>query len=201
MAGLVAGGAALFLKLSNQGPEEGALFLSGNVEVTEVDVGFEIPGRVMELQKDEGERVGKGEPLASLDSAELEAQAAHRRAAIDEARARLRELRAGARPQELEEARARLNQAKAELEKAGKDFERAGVLYSNGAISAQQMDAARRAFDVADARHREARESLSLVDEGPRKEVIEAQESRVRQARAALAAAVEKLKDASMDAP
>jgi HlyD family secretion protein len=31
--------------------------------------------------------------------------------------------------------------------------------------------------------------------------VIEAQESRVRQARAALAAAVEKLKDASMDAP
>ncbi len=200
IAGLIAGGVALYVKLSNQGLDKGVLLLSGNIEVTEVDVGFEIPGRVMELQKEEGDVVEEGETLASLDSAELETLVAQRKAALEEAGVKLRELRRGARPQEIDEARARLKQAAAELEKAKKDFDRADLLYSNGAISAQQMDAARRALEVADARYTEYVKRLSLVEEGPRKEEIEAQESRVRQARAALDAAGEKLKDSVISA-
>jgi multidrug efflux pump subunit AcrA (membrane-fusion protein) len=51
--------------------DDGVIILSGNVEVTKVDTGFKISGRVVELLTDEGLKVEKGQKLAVLDSAEL----------------------------------------------------------------------------------------------------------------------------------
>ncbi len=115
---------ALFLtfRLRNK-PDTGALLVSGNVEVTEVNIAFKIPGRVVALLTDEGRTVKINEKIAVLDSAEYESQ--------------------------VNQNRAVLRNAEATLDKAQKDYERADVLFKNGAISSQQMDAAKAANDVS----------------------------------------------------
>jgi HlyD family secretion protein len=195
-------GVAVFL-ISRFGgkQEQGVLTVSGNVEVTEVNMGFKTSGRIVELLIEEGQKVKKGDKLAILDSAELESQVAQHRAYLSETMVRLQELKAGSRPQEIEQATANVKYAEAELIKAKKDHERAEVLYKNGAISAQQMDTAKKVYDTAVSQHKKALEALSLVKEGPRKEEIRAAENRVHQAGAALKAFEERLKDTVIYAP
>lgn len=151
VAGIIivaAAAAVLAVGFWNKG-DEGGLLLSGTVEVTEANIGFKMPGRIVSLLADEGQRVKRGDKLAFLDSAELESIAAQNKAAV--------------------------SFADAELEKAGKDHERFQKLIQSGAISAQQMDAAKTALDVA--------------------------ESRLRQSKAAHAASRERLRDAVLFAP
>ena len=150
--------------------EAGVLLLSGNVEATESNVGFKIPGRITELRVDEGYKVKAGDILARLDSAELASIVSQSRAALNEADTRLAELRAGSRSQEIEQAKANLTAHEAGLAKARKDFERAEVLYKNGAISRADFDAAKSAYDALSAQKKHAAELLSLVKEGPRRE-------------------------------
>jgi hypothetical protein len=189
----------LFKKFQNK-QEDGKLSLSGNVEVTEVNAGFKYPGRIAELPVEEGQQVKKGDRLAALESADIEAQVTQSRAYLDEAKTKLEELRAGSRPQEIEQAKANVRYAEAELSKARKDFERAEHLFKNGAMSAQNMDAARKAYDSAASQHHKALEALSLTKEGPRKEQISAAEQRVKQAESGLEIIEERLKDTVLNA-
>jgi len=177
------------------------LKLSGNVEVTEMNLGFKTAGRIERLVVDEGQRVKKNDVLAVLDSREMESQVAQIEGQLREASTRLAELVAGSRPQEIEQARAQAVQAEAELQKARIDYERAQRLYREEAISTDRMETARKAYDVAVSQHRRSAEALSLVREGPRKEEIRVAETRVEQARAALTAAQVRLEDMKLYAP
>ena len=181
--------------------DESILKVSGNVEITEVNLGFKYPGRIMELTKSEGNPVTTSEKLAVIDSAELESQITQGKAVLAETQVKLEELHAGARPQELEQAKANLRNADAEVEKAAKDFQRAELLFKNGAISEQQYDAAKRAIDVTRSQRQNAQQALSLVKEGPRKEVIRGAETRINQARASINTLQERLKDTVLTAP
>jgi HlyD family secretion protein len=182
-------------------PDQGVIKLAGNVEVTEVDSGFKISGRVVELLTDEGYRVEKGAKIAVLDNAELENIVAQSRASLGEASARLEELKTGSRPQEIAQASANMKAAEAELVKAKKDYERADRLFRSEAISASQLDAAKSAFDSRAEQVKASREQLSLVREGPRREIIRAAEDRVIQARAALRVTEDRRGDTVLYAP
>jgi len=181
--------------------DQGVISLSGNVEVTEVDTGFKIPGRIVDLLTDEGKLVEKGGKIAVLESAELESLMAQSRAVLSEALAKLEELKTGSRPQEIAQAAANLKAAEAELVKAKKDYERAERLYTNEAISASQLDAARSVHDSWVEKVKAAGEQLSLLKEGPRKEVIKAAEDHVQSAHAALRVTEERLGDTTLFAP
>jgi HlyD family secretion protein len=181
--------------------DDGVLSLSGNIEVTETNVGFKLPGRIVELTVDEGQAVRSGQLLARLDSAELASVVMQNKASLQEAATRLAELRAGSRAQEVERAQANVNAQLADLEKVKKDFERSEILYKNGAISASQFDAAQSAYNSRLAQSKSTQETLNLVREGPRKEDIQAAEYRVQQARAILNTSEEKLKDTILYAP
>lgn len=128
---------ALFLRYGNTRDQEG-LMLSGNVEVTEVDVGFKIPGRVQSLYTDEGEKVVRGDRIATLDSDELESVVNQNRASVQN--------------------------AEAQYEKTRKDLERYAVLYRDGVIPTQQMDSAKAAYDVAVSQLRLSRASLKTAE-------------------------------------
>ena len=181
--------------------QEKGLLLSGNVEITEMRLGFKTAGRVIELAADEGDAVRQGRRLAALESAELESVVAQNRGIVKEAQDRLDELKAGSRTQEIEQAKAALNMAEAELSKVKKDYDRADILFKNGAISASQFDTAKSAWLSGAAKQREAFEKLSLTKEGARREQISASEARLLQARATLATAEERLRDAVLYAP
>ncbi len=115
--------------------DDGSMRLSGNVEVTEANIGFKTSGRVIKLLVDEGSDVKEGDLLARLDNAEIAALVAQNKAAMKEAEMRLRELKAGARSQEVEQAKANVSAQEAELKKVRQEYERADILYRNGAIS------------------------------------------------------------------
>ena len=177
------------------------LLLSGNMEVTETNVGFKLAGRVIELAVDEGQQVQKDQLLARLDNAELAAVVTQNRAALQEAISHLAELKTGSRPQEIEEATENLRFQQAELARLKQDFDRADRLYKQEAIPTSQYDAAKAAYETRVALEKSAAQSLSLVKEGPKKETISAAEHRVEQAEAAVQASEERLKDTTIYAP
>ena len=196
---------------SRWGKNPKAIRVSGNIEVTDVELAFKIAGRVVERLVDEGETIKAGQVAARLDTADLAQEVAGRQGevqaaqavlaellagsrpeeikeaegAAQQAGARLRELEAGSRVQELAAAEAGFERARAEAERARADYERYAGLYKKSIVSAQQFDAARTAYETAKARQEEVGEQLKLVREGPRKEQIE-------QARAALVQARER---------
>lgn len=67
----------------------GIIEISGSIETTEVDVSFQIPGKIKTLLADEGKSVQKGELLALLDDEDLLRQREASRAALDAAESQL----------------------------------------------------------------------------------------------------------------
>ena len=183
------------------GEAEGAVRVSGNIEVTDVDVSFRIPGRVQERLVGEGMMVTRGQLVARLDIEDLEGEVRLKEAERRAAEAALRDLLAGSRPQEIGAARATVARADAEAVCLVRDDERAAALYSRGVIAAREYEAAKAASEVARARVKEAREALLLVEEGPRKETIELARARLEQAGEALKLAKVRLGYGSVTAP
>ncbi len=183
------------------GNDNSTMKLSGNIEVTECNIGFKVPGKIASLKVDEGSRVNKGDLLAELSSGDIKALVDQGRAALEEAKVKLAELKAGSRRQEKEKARADTGSLEAELARARKDFERAQTLYTNGAISASRYDSAKSAYETRLAQLRGAKQHQSLVEEGPRREDIKAAGLRVIQLEASLAGMEEKLSDTKLFAP
>ncbi|NJD62282.1 MAG: HlyD family efflux transporter periplasmic adaptor subunit [Deltaproteobacteria bacterium] len=196
---IAAGTAAWFLLPRDRG--DGAIRVSGNIEVTDVDVGFKIPGRVVQRAVDEGMAVSAGQLVARLDNADLAGEVSVRQAELQAAAAALQELAAGSRPQEIARAKAAVAAAGAEAERLSRDFSRAKTLLEREAIARQEFDRAKAAFDVAEERHKEARENLLLVEEGPRREQIDQARARVRQAKEALELARTRLSYATVASP
>ena len=78
------------------------LKVSGNIEATEVDVGFKIAGRITDLGIQEGDWVDSGKFLARLDDEDLRNRLRVAQATLQSAQARLNKLLGGSRPEEIE---------------------------------------------------------------------------------------------------
>jgi len=183
------------------GARPGELLLSGNIEVTDAQLGFKTPGRVAARLVSEGERVTAGQAIARLDDAEQTQELALSRAELAAAEAALAELEAGSRPQEIAAAEATLRSAEAERERARLDFTRQQELLGKEAISNREFEASQAELKVAEAHVGETAEHLKLVREGPRVETIRQSRARLEQARAALALAETHLDDTKLASP
>jgi len=64
---VVAGGLISVYLLKGSPSVESQIVTSGHIETTQVDLSFRLPGHVVRLLKDEGDRVRKGERVAELD--------------------------------------------------------------------------------------------------------------------------------------
>jgi len=179
----------------------GIVRVSGNIEVTQVPLGFQVGGRVTERLVTEGETVRKGDLVARLDDRELAREAALREAQVASARAVLAELEHGSRPEEIREGEERLRQARADAERLSADARRFRELQARGVVSTRDWDAVRTAYEAAAARVREAEEALALLRIGPRIERIERARAELRQAEEALALARVRLSHAVLAAP
>ena len=184
-----------------EGEETGVIRVSGNIEVTDVEVSFKIPGRLLERSVDEGASVSAGQHVARLDSADLEKEVSMKEAELQAVMAMLRELVAGSRPQEIARARAAAAAAQAETERLSGDYERAKALHARDLISRQEFERAGASYEVADQRRNEARENLHLVEEGPRREQIEQARARGLQAKEAVELARTRLSYATIASP
>jgi HlyD family secretion protein len=177
------------------------LRVSGNIEVTDAEVSFKIPGRVEERLVSEGDTVSANQIVARLDSTELAQEVALRKAEVQAAQAELAELEAGSRPEEIAQAEAVVVRAKADEERLKADFLRQKTLYKREVISAREYDAAKSVYEMSEARLREASEQLALFKKGPRTEKIQRARARLQQTREALALTETRLSYAILVAP
>ena len=177
----------LYYFFAREKAEERAFIqVSGNIEATEVDVGFKISGRIVSRFFEEGGWVDQGKVLAKLDDEDLRNRLDAARATLMSAQARLNKLLAGSRPEEIRQAEAALNQAKFDLENKETQYERMRSLYEKRVIPKETADNAEAVFNIAKASFEKAKENYLLVKEGPRREDIEDARAQVEQARASV---------------
>jgi HlyD family secretion protein len=162
------------------------LKVSGNIEATEVDVGFKISGRIVSRSVDEGDWVEKGKILATLDDEDLRQRLEVAQATLKSAQARLEKLLAGSRPEEIREAAAALQQTQFDFENKKVNYERMNSLFERGVIPKDTLDNTEAAFKIAKAAVERAKENYQLVKIGPRKEDIDDAKAQVEQAKANL---------------
>jgi HlyD family secretion protein len=192
------------------------LALHGNVDLRQVELPFNNSERIAAVLVQEGDRVRRGQVLARLDTSRLEpqvAQAEAQAAAQRQIVARLHSgsrpeeiaqaeaqvaaqrqvvvrLRNGSRPEEIAQARANVESAKADAANARRQYERikAALEGSAGrAVSQQDVDTAKAAWDVAEAKLMVNQKALALAVAGPRQEEIAEAEARLAMNQKALA--------------
>lgn len=182
IAVLVVVGVVLYPRFKEKPSAKNELVLSGNIEAHDSLVSFKVPGRIVDLPIQEGQSVDTGALLARLDDADY-----RQKVNIDEANVKVRQSNlnlalAGSREQEVKSAAQAVADAEAQLEQRKVDSERAERLFARDAVSAQDRDNAATALKRADAQYQSAKQKLSEVREGTRKEEIAIAQANVKAA-------------------
>jgi HlyD family secretion protein len=180
------------------------LVLYGNVDLRQADLPFNASERVLDVLVQEGDHVKRGQLLARLDPTRIEPQVAKADADVAGEQQVVNRLRAGNRPEEIAQARANVLSAQADSANARRQYDRLSELARNSsgrAVSQQDLDSARTALDVADARLAVNRKALDLQLAGPRKEDIAQAEAQLKADQAQLALLQRQLADTELHAP
>jgi HlyD family secretion protein len=128
----LAGGAAL----AACSGDRGTLPVAGTVEIREVRIASLAAGRLVQLLKDEGDTVHRGDTLAVLEQPGLDALIAQQRGRAEAASARTAEIQA----------------AEADSQRAARDVARARPLRESGVLAPQQFETLQSAAAAAAAR-------------------------------------------------
>lgn len=196
------GGAAWWLATRQQA--NGRLVVYGNIDLRQIDLAFNNSQRISEVLVEEGDLVKRGQLVARLDTSRLEPRVAQAEAEIAAQREVVLRLRNGTRPEEIDQARANLRSAEVDAGNAGRHYGRLREISQQsggGAVSKQDVDDAKAAEAVADARVEVNRKALELALAGPRQEDIAESEARLRVDEAQLALLRQELADAELVAP
>ena len=198
---LAGGGGAAWWRFAPPAAPATTVLAYGSIDIRQSQLAFNGNDRISRILVQEGDRVRKGQLLAELDTARL--QATVDKAAADAAAARntLTRLRNGSRPEEIAQARAALAAARATEANARVTHARFARLATTSAESLLNRDNAEQALKVATANRESAEQALALAVEGPRWEDIAVAAAQLRSAEAALAFDRQQLADARLYAP
>ncbi|MEI9980850.1 MAG: efflux RND transporter periplasmic adaptor subunit [Edaphobacter sp.] len=188
-----------------------SLVYSGTIETREIQIGSKIGGRVTQVLVEEGQAVTAGKLLVQFEADDVTAQRAQAQAQLEQAQADYHRLQRGNRPEEIVQAKAtaqmqhamldearngprsqELKQAEADYAAAKADavnaqinFQRMDTLVRGDTVSRQQYDNSKAERDSTAQKAESLRQRLALLQEGTRKEDLQAAQQRYRQAQAA----------------
>jgi HlyD family secretion protein len=177
------------------------LMLYGNIDLRQVDLSFNGSERIAAVLVQEGDRVRQGQLVARLDARRLEPQVAQAEAQVAAQQQVVARLHHGSRPEEIAQARANVGAAHADAANARRQYERLATLSAERAVSQLDVDNAKDARDIADAKLAVDQNTLHLAVIGPRKEDIAQAEAQLRANAAQLALLRQQLQDAQLVAP
>lgn len=171
-----------------------------------VDVAPEISGRLIAVEFHEGQFARKGAVLFRLDPAIPRAALGAAEAALASARAGwvlnealYEKALNGSRPEERKAAEATARRLESDEEMARINFERTQGLFRGAAVSQDDLDRARTAYESARHARENAIQNLLLVQQGPRKEDIAAAKAAADLARSRMAEAFAAVDNARSD--
>lgn len=144
--------------------------IQGQVEGKTVRVSGLMPGRIERFYVEEGATVHKGDTLAKIASATVDAKLAQALAMQDAANAQREKAETGTRKQIVSAAYDLWQQAKAALDIHKKTYERLESLYAQNVVTAQKRDEAKAAYEAAAAAERAAKSQYELAKEGAQRE-------------------------------
>jgi len=151
---------------------DNALKFYGNVDVRTVSLAFQVSGKIENIFFEEGQKVKKGDLLATLDSALYKEQLNQINAQIEVQKAQVAKLEKGYRPEKIEKARATMDQKQALLQKAKKTLTRYEKLLATKSVAQDKYDAVNTEYQSAKALYLFAKSNLELLKNGYDKEDV-----------------------------
>ncbi|WP_417695287.1 HlyD family secretion protein [Pseudomonas sp.] len=152
MALLLAAGGFGYWKSRQDRLPEGLSMGNGRLEATEVQIASKTPGRLADVQVDEGDNVIKGQVLARMDTRTLEAQRNQAEAEVTRAR------------ENLSAAQANVQLRQSEQLLAHQELKRTQELFKRGYASGQILDQQQARVDTANAAVNAARAQVSAAN-------------------------------------
>jgi len=175
--------------------------LQGVVEYDERLLGFELGGRVLEVEVERGQKLQPDAVLARLDDG-LERPLRDLRAAeLAAAEAQRRLLHSGTRSEDLKAAEAEIAALQAQERMLAKNVARQTQLQAAGAASAQSLDQLSSELHATEERRRALEQRLKALRSGARSDELAAAEARAQAAAAGLAASEQRLLRYVLKAP
>ena len=164
------------------------ILVSGNLELTDVDLSFKVAGKLIELNVREGDWVKKGDIIARLDSAQLMQQRARDEAAVVNAQSQYQQLQTSIEYQratlesDVAVRRAELNQAQAKLDELLAGSRAQEIQQSQAQVNdaIAWNDAARQDWDRAQTLYKNEDISRSQYDQAKAK--YDSTQAQLRQA-------------------
>jgi len=151
---LVAGALVYFFFLRDSGKKGNDILVSGNIEVTTVDLAFKIPGKIDKLLVEEGNRVKSGQLVASLENQDLLAQKAKAEATLEATQARIPallrniEMQDQSTLQEISQAEAAVEAAHAKLQQLLTGSRPQEIQQAKAVLEQAQADLVKRKADM-----------------------------------------------------
>ena len=167
--------------------DKGSDFIQGQAEADEYRDSSKVPGRILKLYVQEGDRVKAGDTLALLEAPDVAAKLSQAEAAEKAAMALNQKAQRGTRSEQLQAAFEMWQKAKAGLEIAEKSFNRVNRLYNEGVMTAQKKDEAKAQLDAMKATERAAFAQYDMARNGAQREDKEMAAAQVSRAQGAVA--------------
>lgn len=184
---------------------EGLARANGRLEAVDIDIAAKTGGRLEDVFVAEGDFVHAGDPLAQMDTSELDALKAEAEAQLRRAKISVETATSlvDQRKAEFEAAEANVELQQADLDAASMRLDRSERLSENDAISQQRLDDDRSAERRARAALASANASLaaSKVAIGSAEAMIVDAEAAVEAAQASVARVEAQIADARLVAP
>ncbi len=155
---------------------------SGTVKARQrTKLGFELPGKVVRIHRDQGDFVEQGELLAELDTELLNAKRRELIARRKQAVATLDELVAGPREEVIAAAESNVTSLEAQVQQLKSRYVRHSKLIDGKAISQRELDDVKFDMQSKQAQLQQALHQLSELRNGTREEKIAAARAAVDQ--------------------
>ena len=171
----------------------------------EVPISSDVSGEIVLLAVEEGDRVEQGDLLLRVRPDFYASQAEQARAQISSAQSGVGEAQSGVAEarQSVAQAQADLARATAERERAERAYTRQQDLFDRDVISAADLEAARGAYEVAQAGERSAREAVAGASArvGSAQRRVQSAQAQVQGARAQARQAGQQLAQTAIYAP
>lgn len=144
----------------------------GNVDVRTVSLAFRVPGRIDNISFQEGQKVKKGDSIASIDDSLYKEYLNQITSQIDMQKAKLQKLEKGYRKEDISKAKATMLQKQVLMKHEKTNLERYKKLLATNSTSQEHYDNVKTAYQSANAIYLYSKSSLELLENGYEKEDI-----------------------------
>ena len=162
-------GVGSFVYFGQRNNQQKELSYSGTIETTQAKLSFQVPGRVAQVNIQEGQPVTKNQIIAELDRAEFASRSDQARANLDRAqKAKVQletvlDVSSKTLPAEVARAKANVAGVQDTLKDAEKNYKRYEELFSKGVVTEKERDSVKLVYEVSKSRLNESESVLKLA--------------------------------------